>query len=232
MNNKAFEIEFQKIMNELGLKHKNINLYYEAFTHPSYANEHNLNFNYERIEFLGDTILDFLVSEYLYENYQLKEGDMSKIRAAYVCEQANANYTEKMHLHNCFLVGKGAKQQKEDTKLSVLGNLFESFLGAVYLDQGLDVVRSVLAKVVYPEIKYEKKIFFIDYKSKLQEFIQADSRNSVFYELEKETGMPHDKTFEIVVKHEGAKLGRGIGKTKKEAEQNAAQDALSKLAII
>ncbi len=230
MNKQEFEICFQKICSKIKLKYKKIDYYYEAFVHPSFANEHNLNFQYERLEFLGDAILDFLVGEFIYKTKNIKEGDMTKLRAKYVCEQANADYTQELDLYSCLMVGKGAKKQGEDKKISVLGNLFESFLGAVYLDLGMDMARKILEQIVFPKIAVNTIEFFTDYKSKLQEYIQAESRNSVEYRLIHEEGPAHNKTFEIIVVHEGTKLGRGTGKTKKEAEQNAAKDALTKLA--
>ena len=230
MNKKEFKKEFDKIASSINLNYKNIDIYYEAFTHPSFSNEAHLDFNYERLEFLGDAILDFLVGEYIFKTKAIKEGAMTKLRATYVCEQANFDYSSELNLHNCLMVGRGAKLQGEDKKVSVLGNLFESFLGAVYLDLGIEEARKILEKIVFPKIKDSKEEFFVDYKSKLQEYIQAESRNSVEYRVVNEEGPAHAKTFEVIVSHEGTKLGRGTGKTKKDAEQHAAQDALTKLA--
>ena len=209
MNKIEFENKFKSIASNLNINYKNIDLYYEAFVHPSFANEHRLDFHYERMEFLGDAILDFLVGEYIYKTQNIKEGEMTKIRAKYVCENANMGYTNECHLDECFMVGKGARNQGENKKPSVLGNLFESFLGALYLDLGIEEVRALLEKIVFPK---------------------AESRKSVEYKVVKEEGPAHNKTFEVIVIHENTKLGRGIGKSKKEAEQKAAQDALNKLA--
>jgi len=230
MNKIEFELKFKSIAQELNIKYKDIDFYYEAFVHPSFANEHRLDFHYERMEFLGDAILDFLVGEYIYKTQNIKEGEMTKIRAKYVCENANMGYTTECHLEQCFMVGKGAKNQGENKKPSVLGNLFESFLGALYLDLGIDAVRMLLEKIVFPKIEFHTVEYFQDYKTQLQECIQAESRKSVEYKVSKEEGPAHNKTFEVIVVHENTKLGRGIGKSKKEAEQNAAKDALNKLA--
>lgn len=230
MTKNQFAIEFEKIAQKLTLNYKNIDYYYEAFVHPSFANEHKLDFHYERLEFLGDAILDFLVGEFLFKTKKLKEGEMTKIRSKYVCENANADYTLECDLQKCLMVGRGAKNQGEDKKKSVLGNLFESFLGAIYLDLGMDVARNILEKIVFPKIEYHTVDFFVDYKTKLQECIQAESRKSVEYRVIKEVGPAHDKEFEIIVVHDGTRLGKGIGKSKKLAEQNAAKDALDKLA--
>ena len=230
MNRKEFEIKFQKIASKYNINYKNIDLYYEAFTHPSFANEHKLKFDYERLEFLGDAILDFLVGEFIYKTKHIQEGDMTKLRAKFVCEQANGDYTEELNLHSCLMVGKGAKMQGEDTKISVLGNLFESFLGALYLDLGMEEARRILEIIVFPKIITNSMEFFTDYKSKLQEYIQAESRKGVEYVVINEKGPAHAKTVEVVVMHEGTRLGKGIGKTKKDAEQQAAKNALKILA--
>lgn len=230
MTKNQFIVEFKKIAKKLNIDYKNIDYYYEAFVHPSFANEHKLNFHYERLEFLGDAILDFLVGEFLFKTQNLKEGEMTKIRSKYVCENANADYTMECDLQICLMVGRGAKNQGEDKKKSVLGNLFESFLGAIYLDLGMEAARSILEKIVFPKIEYHTVDFFVDYKTKLQEYIQAESRKSVEYRVIREVGPSHDKEFEVVVVHDDTRLGKGIGKSKKLAEQNAAKDALDKLA--
>ncbi|MFA5543116.1 MAG: ribonuclease III [Bacilli bacterium] len=207
---------------------KNINLYYEAFSHPSFANENNCR-HYERLEFLGDAVLGFLVGEVLYKNEDISEGEMTKIRANYVCTPANAEYSLALGLDKCLLLGKGAKDHNEDSQ-AVLADLFESFLGAMYLDNDIAYVRAFLAKFLFPKIKTKNIDYFVDYKSKLQEYVQAESRKGVNYTLFKEEGPPHNKTFEVAVFHDGVKLGIGKGKTKKEAEQNAAKDALKLVA--
>lgn len=230
MNKKEFQIEFNKIATKWNIPYKNIDLYYEAFVHPSFSNERKLDFDYERLEFLGDAILDFLVGEFIYKTKHIQEGDMTKLRAKFVCEQANGDYTDELNLHSCLMVGRGAKIQGEDKKISVLGNLFESFLGALYLDLGMEEARKLLEKIVFPKILENNCEFFVDYKSKLQECIQAESRKGVEYLVVNEKGPAHSKLFEVVVLHENTKLGRGIGKTKKDAEQQAAKDALEKLA--
>lgn len=231
MNN--FKCKLDKLFNDLGLTYNNIDLYYEAFSHPSFGNENGSYKNYERLEFLGDAILDFLVGEYLYKTRtDLLEGQMTKLRAEYVCEQANAEYTMSLKINELIMVGVGAKRAHEENNKSVLGNVFESFLGALYLDHGMDYVRSVLEKWVFPRIGNMKIHFFVDYKTKLQEAMQAERGESPTYVIVNESGPAHDKTFEALVKVDGIKLGRGIGKTKKDAEQEAAKKALEILAKI
>ncbi|HHU56369.1 MAG TPA: ribonuclease III [Acholeplasmataceae bacterium] len=214
-------------MNKYNLSFNNLDLYYEAFAHPSFANENHVK-DYQRLEFLGDAILGFLVGEYLYKTKEFTEGEMTKLRANYVCTQANAEYSQEIGLDRCLMLGKGAKEQNEDSQ-SVLADIFESFLGALYLDHGLDYVRNFLNNFLFTKIKKHKVDFFVDYKSRLQEYFQAESRVSVAYQVINEYGPPHNKTFEVGVSHDNLLLGVGIGKTKKEAEQNAAKKALEKL---
>ncbi len=230
IKNENFKNKLDILVNNLNIKYQNIDLYYEAFVHPSYANEMKLEFNYERLEYLGDAILDFLVGEYLFKTYNYNEGKMTKIRAEYVCEQANADYTREMGLDELILVGVGAKKANEHKRESVLGNVFESFLGALYLDHDMDYVRNLLKKWVFPKIKENKNEFFMDYKTKLQEYLQAERGENPTYEIISERGPSHDKTFEAVVIVDKVKLGSGIGKKIKEAEQAAAKEALDKLA--
>ena len=231
MNN--FKCKLDELFKELNLSYNNIDLYYEAFSHPSYANEMGTNKHYERLEYLGDAILDFLVGEYLFKTRpDMAEGQMTKLRAEYVCESANEQYSNSMNLGKLILFGVGAKKENLKIKKSVLGNVFESFLGALYLDHNMDYVRNVLEKWVFPRIGNMKVQFFVDYKTKLQETMQAERTQSPTYLIVNESGPAHDKTFEAMVKVDGIKLGRGIGKTKKDAEQEAAKDALEKLAKI
>ncbi|MDD3999633.1 MAG: ribonuclease III [Bacilli bacterium] len=223
--------KIKKIMDKLEIEVKDISLYITAFTHQSYANEHKVESN-ERLEYLGDAILDFLVADYLFRNFpELPEGKLTRLRAKYVCAAANSSYAIKIGLDQCLLLGKGETEQGGKKKTSLLGDLFEAFLGAVYLDSGLCAVKKALSKTVFPKIGDSNSDFFVDYKSRLQEYIQAESRKGVEYVLMKETGPAHDKTFTVSVSHDHIRLGIGVGKSKKEAEQNAAHDALDKLAL-
>lgn len=228
MEKNEFALKLQKILSKRNLNINNIDYYYEAFTHPSYANENNVP-HYERLEFLGDAILGFLVADFLYHYKKSDEGDMTKMRSIYVCTQANAKYTLELGLEDCLLLGKGAKEHNDEST-SVLADLFEAFLGALYLDHNLEYVRRFLNEFLFKKIKEHRNIEFHDYKSKLQEYIQAESRQTLRYVVIKESGPPHNKTFEVAVMHDYIRLGVGKGKTKKEAEQNAAKKALELMA--
>ena len=180
MENKNKKNNVFTILKELGIDVKNEKLFLNAITHTSYANEHKVEAlgkveSYERLEFLGDAILDFLVGEYLYLTYKdMPEGELTKIRSKYVCTPANAEYAIALKLDECLRLGKGERVQGGKKKPTVLADVFEAFLGAIYLDSGIDNVRKVMKKVVFDKIEYVDEGYFIDYKSKLQEDIQAE----------------------------------------------------------
>ena len=207
-----------------GIKFNDLNLLEIALTHSSYSNEHNVE-NYERLEFLGDAVLQLIVSEYFYKNSNLSEGEMSKTRASYVCEQALAEYAKKIGLNNHIKVGKGQTKDLNDT---IIADVFESVLGAIYLDQGFNVAKDYIEKIVIPYIE-DKHMFFGDYKSLLQELVQTDKK-SLEYILINESGPAHDKRFMVEVRIDNIVYGVGVGKSKKEAEQKAAYDAYKKSA--
>lgn len=225
------QFDFKGLVNKVGFKYNKPDLYKIAFTHTTYSNEHKVPSN-ERLEYLGDAILDFLVGEYLFLNYPaMPEGEMSKVRSKYVLAEANAEYSRLLGLDEFVLLGHGEEEQGGREKIAVLGDLFEAFLGALYLDNGsLDEVRKILDKVIFSNIKNLNPTgFFKDYKSELQECIQAESRKTVDYKLESESGPSHDKVFVMGVYHDGIKLGEGAGRSKKDAAQEAAKHALEKL---
>ena len=206
------------------IKIENEGLLLEALTHSSYSNEHNVP-NYERLEFLGDAVLEAITSEYFYLNTDEKEGAMSKIRASYVCENALAYYAKEIGIDKYIRVGNGQMHDINDT---IIADVFEAVLAVIFLECGFDVAKKYIYKTVIPSIE-AKKDFLSDYKTKLQEMVQTDKK-SLEYEVTSESGPAHDKTFEVIVKIDNIIYGKGIGKSKKEAEQNAALDALNKCA--
>lgn len=206
-------------------------LFEEAFTHSSYS-EKKMSKNNERLEFLGDAVLGMLVATYLYNNFPNDmEGEMTKMRAIYVCEEANAKYAKEMGLDQLILLGRGEELSGARNRASTLSDLFEAFLGATYLTAGLDVVNKILVKVVFPHILAQDTKPFIDYKSRLQEILQAEGRTMLVYRLDNVEGPSHKRTFTMSAVLDGIKLGTGVGKTKKEATQQAAEEALKKMAI-
>ncbi len=214
-----------KFLENMGIKINNEELLKTALTHSSYSNEHNCE-NYERLEYLGDAILEAVTSEYLYLNTDYKEGEMTKIRANYVCEKALACYSRDIGIDKCIRLGHGQIHNLNDT---IIADVFEAVAAVIYLDQGYNVVKKYLDDIIIPYIK-EKKNFNTDYKTMLQEAVQT-TRRSLEYVLLDEYGEAHDKTFEMAVKIDNIIYGKGIGKSKKEAEQNAALDALNKSAV-
>lgn len=215
-----------KLFKELGIKPNNEELYVRALTHTSYANEENVT-SYERLEYLGDAVLELLMSEYLYNTTDYGEGLMTKVRSHYVCENALYEYSLRLHLNDYLLLGKGEADSGGKYRKAIVADIFEAFIGAMYLDKGLDYVRIFMNKHIIPFIESKKLDFFTDYKSVLQELVQTDKR-SLEYVLTDEEGPAHNKTFTVIVKIDDIIYGKGIAHSKKEAEQEAAKDALNK----
>lgn len=202
----------------------------QAFTHSSYANEHQLVSN-ERLEFLGDAVLEIAVSEFLYENFPNEsEGFLTKKRAKNVCEPALCLIANKMNLGAMMLLGKGEEESGGRDKCSTLSDAFEALLGAIYLDRGYNGIFDVLDPFLFTQLLDDDFEVDQDFKSNLQEFVQADSKAAIEYRVIEEIGPPHNKMFTCAVYMGSLKMGIGNGKTKKEAEQSAAKSALEKLA--
>ena len=201
-----------------------------AMTHSSFANEHKLESN-ERIEFLGDAVLGLLVATYIYNNFpKMTEGAMSKLRATYVCESANAKYAKEIEIDKLLLLGCGEEKTGGREKDAIINDAFEAFLGALYLTNGLADVKKILEIIVFPHIKANDQVEFIDYKSRLQEFVQSETRNNLEYVEIKKEGPTNNPKFTMNVVLEGIILGTGVGGNKKSAQQAAAKDALAKVA--
>ncbi|HHT39111.1 MAG: ribonuclease III [Acholeplasmataceae bacterium] len=214
-----------KLEEKLQVKFKNQELLQQALTHSSYANE-NLVLDNERLEFLGDAIIGLLMGEHLFFTNKMSEGEMSKKRAELVCEEALAFYGEQISLADYLLLGKGVVQLGGKSNPAIIADAFEALFGAVYLEFGFQQVKDLFLKLVVP---YIEKVKIVDYKSTLQELVQIERRN-ITYQVEKEEGPAHDKTFTVSVKMDNLTLGIGVAKTKKEAEQEAAKEALKKVA--
>ena len=213
--------KLQKLLKKYDIEVKNLGRIKEALTHSSYANEHSIKSN-ERLEYLGDAVLGLLVAEYIFKNNpDLPEGKMTKLRATYVCEDANYKYAMELGIGEVLYLGHGEEQSGGRTRPAVLNDAFEAFLGAVYLETGLEKVREILEVVVFPHIGKDVIKPFVDYKSHLQEYIQSESRSILQSRLDNVEGPPHDRTFTMSVILDGIKLGQGTGKSKKDAEQHA-----------
>lgn len=215
-----------KILDELNIKTDNINLYETAFTHTSYAYEHN-QVSYERLEYLGDAVLELVVSDFLYNNTDYDEGKMTKLRAHYVCENANYEYSKKLKLNEYLRLGNGEEKSGGRDRKAIVADIFESFIGAVYLDQGFFKAKEIIEMTTIEFMKEKKLTYYDDYKSELQELVQTDKR-SLEYIIVDEQGPAHNKMFKAIVKIDDVIYGEGEAHTKKEAEQMAAKSAIEK----
>lgn len=213
-------------------KLKNQKLAVQAFTHRSYLNEAKKEMeSNERLEFLGDSILSFIVSEYLYRNYpDFDEGVLTNLRSLVVNTKSLAKEAKIHGFGKNLLLSKGEEESKGRENDSILANTFEAYLGALYLDQGISAAKILLENTIIPHIKefVEKKVFK-DPKSLLQESIQAKKQSSPLYKVISEEGPAHAKTFTVGVFIENQKMGVGTGRSKQEAEEFAAEQALEKL---
>ncbi len=219
----------EKLFEKLNIVPKNMTLYTTAFSHSSYANEHKAKSDYERLEFLGDAVLDLVIADYLYNNKMEKEGEMTKVRASYVCENALSEYSLALGLNEYIKVGHGEEKEGGKYKKAIVADIFEAFIGAIYVDLGYATARKVVLSIIVPFIEDPNVTFFSDYKSALQEYVQTYQK-SLTYNLVKEEGPAHDKSFTVEVIIDDIVYGTGNGGSKKEAEQEAAKSALEKLA--
>jgi len=223
-------VDINKFQKNIGYFFKNPQLLQTAFTHTSYANENNVA-SYERLEFLGDAIVDFLVGEYLFSKFcELDEGMMSRLRALLVCEGALSALALELKIDECMLLGNGAEQSGERKRPSILADMFEAHIAAMYLDAGLDNTRDYLLSVYADKIDNAvKNGKIIDYKTRLQEKLQENGPCNIVYNLVSSEGPVHHCLFNMQVVADGKILGSGSAYSKKQAQQAAAEDALNKL---
>lgn len=215
-----------EILDKLNVKTNNIELYETAFTHTSYANEFGVE-SYERLEYLGDAVLELVMSEYLYKNTNHDEGTMTKMRAHYVCENALYEYSKSWGLNQYLRLGHGEEENGGRDRKTIVADIYEAFTGALFLDQGIDKAKEFIYLTAIPCVENNTFDFFSDYKSKLQELVQTDKR-SLEYEIIDESGPAHNKSFTTIVKIDNIIYGKGTAGSKKEAEQEAAKNALEK----
>ena len=216
---------------EIGYHFKNISLLQNALTHSSYANErwHNRLLSNELLEFLGDSILGMLVAEYLFRNFPDRpEGELTRMRADMVCEKTLAGVAEKIHLGQHLLLGHGEEQGGGRSRESILADAVESVIAASFLDGGMEAALHFIKTFILVEVPVSQ-LHNMDYKTKLQELVQQKKNQVLSYSLLSETGPDHDKHFEVCVALNGKEVGRGEGRSKKRAEQEAARLAITKL---
>lgn len=226
-------MDIKKLERQLDIEFHDHQLITQAFTHSSYVNEHRKekHSDNERLEFLGDAVLELGVSQYLYKKFtDMPEGEMTKLRAAIVCEPALFSFAKELHFDSYIRLGKGEEQTGGRMRPALLSDVFEAFLGALYLDQGYDTALQFLKTYVFPEIDRGTFSHGMDFKSQLQELVQQHKDQNVSYIIADEQGPSHNKQFVSHVLLNGDEVfGIGKGRTKKEAEQNAAKSAIDKL---
>lgn len=225
----AEHMNIQKLEEQFGITFQDYNLVKQSFIHSSYVNEHRKeNFlDNERLEFLGDAVLELGVSQYLYHQYPaMLEGEMTKLRAAIVCEASLANFALQLEMDQHILLGKGEEQSGGRNRPALLADVFESFLGALYIDQGYDQVITFLDSYVFPKISMGAFSHAMDYKTQLQEMVQQQKNQKIEYQIIEEKGPSHNKEFVAQVRINDQNYDVGVGRTKKEAEQRAAKNAL------
>ena len=223
------------LINAIGYQFQNPALLEQSLIHSSYINEHQMNplENNERLEFLGDAVLELAISRAIYAQYpELSEGELTKLRASIVCEAMLSKKARALGLGNCLQMSKGESQTGGHDRDSTLCDAFEALLGAIYLDGGFDAAEDfAIAQLAVDIVTMRKAIWQSDCKTHLQEQLQKNSRAPIEYTVVAERGPDHDKIFVVELRHEGKTLGTGEGRNKKEAEQNAAASAIQTLGI-
>ncbi|MDI6709190.1 MAG: ribonuclease III [Bacillota bacterium] len=224
-------LDLDTLQASIGIFWNNRELLGEALTHSSYSFEHPEAPHNQRLEFLGDAVLEIIISEHLFRLLpRSSEGELTKLRAAVVCEPALARVARRLGLGEALRMGRGEELSGGRERASVLADAFEAFLGAMYLDRGLEVTRQFVLRYLGPLVgdavagKAEN-----DYKTQLQEYLQRQSPDPIRYVIVREEGPDHNKVFTAGVLYRGRILGEGSGRTKKEAEQYAARQALQQL---
>ena len=216
------------LMNKLGYTFENATLLETALTHSSYANEGNRGLqSNERLEFLGDSVLGFITARYLFDREDGQEGELTRLRASLVCEKALSAYATQLELGDYLLLGKGELRGGGAKRPSILADAFEAVFAALYLDGGLEVAKAFIVPYIEAELAHQKnRPQFRDYKTKLQEIIQQNPEERLEYEVKGESGPDHNKRFVVEVHLNSNVIGTGHGRSKKEAEQQAAREAL------
>ncbi len=214
---------------KIGYTYKNKSLMKIALTHPSYVNEGRKNLkNNQRMEFLGDSVLSIIVAQYLFEHYtHFPEGELTKLRASLVCEKALYSFAQKINLGEDLILGKGEETTGGRERPSILADAFEAVIASIYLDSGLEDAKKFVLSFIPDDLDVSKLTYQSDYKTALQEIIQKNREEKIEYVLVEEKGPDHDKRFTVEVHLNSNVIGTGEGKSKKQAEQYAAKEALS-----
>lgn len=215
------------LTHELGIGGLDLEMLDVALTHPSYAMEHNLDHDNQRLEFLGDAVVDLIMGEYLFAQFPADdEGKLTKMRASLVCEDALAGAARKLGLNKYLFLGRGEEATGGSLRPSNLADAWEAMCGAIYLSAGIEVLKPVLVKYLEHAIAMVQGGYYGDYKTRLQEFIQQEPDHTISYEVLETRGPAHDRDFHVEVQVDGIARGRGWGKSKKLAQREAALAAL------
>ena len=220
----------QELEKNLGYTFKNKDLLKQALTHSSYANETRTQSN-ERLEFLGDSVLSLIVSDHIYKRFNTPEGELTKLRAALVCETSLYEFSKELNIGEFMLLGKGDQQYKGNERPSILADAFEAVLAAIYLDGGMNPAKELVLRFVKEDLIHIEKITFKDYKTKLQEVIQKNPEERLEYVLVDEQGPDHNKEFTVDIMLNSNVIATGKGRSKKAAEQSAASKALELMGL-
>ena len=221
------ESDYQELEKKIGYTFQNRALLKQAVTHISFANEQKINRqkHYERLEFLGDAVLELVSSDFLFQTHpEMPEGQLTKLRASMVCEPALAYCAKDLTLDSYIQLGKGEEATGGRYRDSIVSDVMEAVIGAIYLDGGMEPARTYIHRFILSDL--ENKQLFLDSKTNLQEYMQQNLKKEFHYRLVEESGPEHDKVFLVEVVMEEKVLGRGKGRTKKAAEQQAAYEAL------
>lgn len=219
--------KIEELEKTIGYKFKNKNLIQQALSHSSYANERKQpNGSNERLEFLGDSVLSIVVSDFLYKNLNVAEGELTKIRASLVCEKSLHIFAKQINLGDYLHLGKGEENTGGRERPSILADAFEAVIAAIYLDGGMEAAAKHILHFMPEDIHHFVKPAFSDFKTVLQEIVQKNPEEKVEYVLIGEEGPDHNKRFVVEVCLNSQVIGKGSGKSKKEAEQLAAKEAL------
>lgn len=226
-------MNINELLNKIGIVPKNIDLYVLALTHPSFnADANTKHQDYERLEFMGDAVIGFVCAELIFKNNSsMSQGNMSKLRSYLVKSSSLANYGRMIDLHYFIRAGHSLTADQIANSNKILEDVFEALAGAIYMDQGIEIATSYLTKFLLPDIQNYDISLLTDAKTRLQEEIQAEHRESVKYVLIKEEGPAHNRTFTVNVTYNDIVLGTGTGKSKKIAEEDAARKALEKRSV-
>lgn len=212
---------------KIGYKFKNKNLIAQALSHSSYANERKQpGGSNERLEFLGDSVLSIVVSDFLYKNLNVAEGELTKMRASLVCEKSLHIFAKQINLGDYLHLGKGEENTGGRERPSILADAFEAVIAAIYLDGGMEAAAKHILHFMPEDIHHFVKPAFSDFKTVLQEIVQKNPEEKVEYVLIGEEGPDHNKRFVVEVRLNSQVIGKGSGRSKKEAEQLAAKEAL------